>query len=200
MIGLTKLIKSRNQSLLSLRKCFSVELVNDFLASKGYDSQVIKGIIDAFPNKNPRMKDIEALGEAGLKSLAEAVKNELKRNHHQSTIPEISIHIEAPHQKVFLDLKVREGDSFYQLARHNEEVSELLECACSGIAACSTCHVIVDPEYFIRLPPAEENELDMLDLAWGVTETSRLGCQIRFNKAIDGLRVTIPEEANNLFS
>jgi 2Fe-2S ferredoxin len=51
-----------------------------------------------------------------------------------------------------------------------------LEHACGGNCACTTCHVIVKSG-FERLPEAEEEELDLLDKAPGLTATSRLGCQ-----------------------
>ena len=67
-----------------------------------------------------------------------------------------------------------------------------LEGTCEGQLACATCHVIVDPDDFARLPPASEDEEDMLDLASGATRTSRLACQIRLDEALDGLTVQIP--------
>ena len=67
-----------------------------------------------------------------------------------------------------------------------------LEGTCEGQLACATCLVIVDPGDFARLPPAREDEEDMLDLAPGATRTSRLACQIRLDEALDGLTVQIP--------
>jgi len=67
-----------------------------------------------------------------------------------------------------------------------------LEGTCEGQLACATCHVIVDPDDFARLPPASEDEEDMLDLAPGATRTSRLACQIRLDETLDGLTVQIP--------
>lgn len=67
-----------------------------------------------------------------------------------------------------------------------------LEGTCEGQLACATCHVIVDPDDFARLPLASEDEEDMLDLAPGATRTSRLACQIRLDAALDGLTVQIP--------
>ena len=63
---------------------------------------------------------------------------------------------------------------------------------CGGVCACSTCHVIVDPEWHELLREASEDEEDMLDLACGLTATSRLGCQIRLTPALDGLTVALP--------
>jgi 2Fe-2S ferredoxin len=62
-----------------------------------------------------------------------------------------------------------------------------LEGACEGSLACSTCHVIVDQEDFERLKEPTEDEEDMLDLAFGLTHTSRLGCQIIITEELDGL-------------
>lgn len=73
-----------------------------------------------------------------------------------------------------------------------------IEGACEGSLACSTCHVIVDPEWFGALDEATEDEEDMLDLAFGLTETSRLGCQIVVTDELDGLVVTLPEETRSL--
>lgn len=67
-----------------------------------------------------------------------------------------------------------------------------LEGACEGSLACATCHVIVEPEWFEKLDEASENEEDMLDMAFGVTATSRLGCQIRMSDELDGLVVKLP--------
>ncbi len=73
-----------------------------------------------------------------------------------------------------------------------------IEGACEGGMACSTCHVIVAADWFDRLDPASEEEEDMLDMAFGLTRTSRLGCQITMTDELDGLIVTLPSETNNL--
>jgi ferredoxin len=73
-----------------------------------------------------------------------------------------------------------------------------LEGTCEGQMACSTCHVIVAPEDFSRLPPALEEEEDMLDLAVGATRTSRLACQIVLAPELDGLTVRIPPEHRDM--
>jgi ferredoxin len=72
-----------------------------------------------------------------------------------------------------------------------------LEGACEGQMACSTCHVIVDPEDFKRLPPASEEEDDLVDLAWGVARTSRLACQITLTDELDTLTVRMPGGFHN---
>eukprot|EP01147_Barroeca_monosierra_P000514 gene514-3839_t len=73
-----------------------------------------------------------------------------------------------------------------------------LEGACGGTLACSTCHVIVDQHWFNKLNEAEDEELDMLDLASGLTDTSRLGCQIQLTKDLDGIEVTLPDEQQDM--
>ena len=75
-----------------------------------------------------------------------------------------------------------------------------LEGACEGSLACSTCHDIVDSEWYDTLPDAQEEEEDMLDLAFGLTHTSRLGCQIIMKEELDGLVVTLPPATRNMMS
>ena len=67
-----------------------------------------------------------------------------------------------------------------------------LEGSCEGAMACSTCHVIVAAEDFDRLPPASDDEDDMLDLAAGLSRTSRLACQIVLSDDLDTLTVRMP--------
>jgi ferredoxin, 2Fe-2S len=74
---------------------------------------------------------------------------------------------------------------------------EPLEGACEGVMACSTCHVIVDLEDFAKLPPASEEEEDLLDLAAHATRTSRLACQIVLTADMETLTVRVPPEARN---
>lgn len=74
---------------------------------------------------------------------------------------------------------------------------EPLEGACEGVMACSTCHVIVDAADFAKLPPASEEEEDLLDLAAHATRTSRLACQIVLTDELESLSVRVPPEARN---
>ena len=68
-----------------------------------------------------------------------------------------------------------------------------------SVMACSTCHVIVDPSWYEKVGTPPPEEIDMIDLAYGPTETSRLGCQIKLSIELDGMVVTIPDGANNIF-
>ncbi|XP_066562560.1 adrenodoxin [Amia ocellicauda] len=65
--------------------------------------------------------------------------------------------------------------------------------ACEGTLACSTCHLIFEDDTFKKLEPITDEEMDMLDLAYGLTDTSRLGCQICLRKSLDGMVVRVPE-------
>ena len=73
-----------------------------------------------------------------------------------------------------------------------------LEGACEGAMACSTCHVVVAPDDFARLPPASNDEEDMLDFAYGVTGTSRLACQIWLSDTLESLELRIPGGSANM--
>lgn len=75
-----------------------------------------------------------------------------------------------------------------------------LEGACDGALACSTCHVIVDAHWYTQLEEPSADEDDMLDLAFGLTPTSRLGCQIIISEALNGLRVSIPQQTRHMVS
>ena len=87
------------------------------------------------------------------------------------------------------------GLSLLEIA-HRNDID--IEGACEGSLACSTCHVIVDPEWYPRLEEATEDEEDMLDLAFDLTTTSRLGCQIVMSEELDGLTVKLPAETRNM--
>ncbi len=67
---------------------------------------------------------------------------------------------------------------------------------CGGSVACGTCHVYVDPDWLARLVPPREDEEAMLDQLLHTKPNSRLSCQILWDQALDGLRLTLaqPEE------
>lgn len=69
-----------------------------------------------------------------------------------------------------------------------------IEGTCEGALACATCHVVVDPVWYGKLPPVSDDEADMLDFAEGLTDTSRLSCQITMVEDLDGLTVRVPEQ------
>ncbi|CAN4123158.1 unnamed protein product [Withania somnifera] len=92
-------------------------------------------------------------------------------------------------------IKVPVGMSMLEAAHENDIE---LEGACEGSLACSTCHVIVmDVEYYNKLGDPTDDENDMLDLAFGLTDTSRLGCQVIAKPELDGIRLALPVATRN---
>ena len=88
-------------------------------------------------------------------------------------------------------ISVDEGTTLMEAGRDNNMG---IEGTCGGSLSCATCHVILDQDSFARTGGPSEDEMDMLDLAFGVKETSRLGCQIEISEALDGLTVRVPDE------
>lgn len=84
------------------------------------------------------------------------------------------------------EVEAAEGARLLDVAQADRQP---LEGTCDGVMACATCHVIVDPADFDRLPPASPAEEDMLDLASDATRTSRLACQIFLSSGTLSVRI-----------
>lgn len=91
---------------------------------------------------------------------------------------------------------VRVGANYLRQAQRHEIE---LEGACEGVCACSTCHVIFDDDVYDSLPEPSEEEDDMLDQAFGLTATSRLGCQVVVQKEHEGISITLPKATRNFY-
>ena len=113
-------------------------------------------------------------------------------------------------QKITVHFRKKSGKTFSGVGTVGENLLDVVVNnnldfdgfgACEGTLACSTCHLILSQEDYDRLPnvPTDE-ELDMLDLAYGLTDTSRLGCQVRLTKELDGMTVDVPEGINDVRS
>ncbi|RED53642.1 2Fe-2S iron-sulfur cluster-binding protein [Aestuariispira insulae] len=89
------------------------------------------------------------------------------------------------------EVEAEVGKSVMEVAMDNEID---IESACEGSLACATCHLVVDPDWFGKIEPAGEDETDMLDLAFGLTPTSRLSCQISVTDDMDGITFSVPED------
>ncbi|KAJ1949175.1 mitochondrial matrix iron-sulfur protein [Linderina pennispora] len=89
-----------------------------------------------------------------------------------------------------------EGTNLMELAHENDVE---LEGACEGACACSTCHVILPEEIFDNLEEPTDEENDMLDLAFGLTDTSRLGCQVELTAEMEGMRIKLPSATRNFY-
>jgi len=87
------------------------------------------------------------------------------------------------------------GDSLLDIA---QDLDLDVEGACEGSMACSTCHMIIDSNYYEKLKTPSDEEEDLLDITFGVTMTSRLGCQVIITQAMDGMVVVLPEATQNM--
>ncbi|WFD33531.1 mitochondrial matrix iron-sulfur protein [Malassezia cuniculi] len=93
-------------------------------------------------------------------------------------------------------VEANEGDDILSVA-HEYDIE--LEGACEGSIACSTCHVILEEDAYYQLEEPGDDENDMLDLAFGLTDTSRLGCQVRLTRELDGMTVQLPAATRNMY-
>lgn len=164
--------------------------------------------------------------DAGLDKLVEAVRLDLARKQGRRPItlhcvpanawksseddaPDFStLEGETPEERRIMrsrafTIQAMTGLSLTDVAKFGDgdgaaELGECIECACAGIMACSTCHVVIDPEWFDLVGPPSEEEQDMLDLAYAPRNTSRLGCQIQLEESMDGMVIRLPKGANNI--
>ena len=81
------------------------------------------------------------------------------------------------------------GLSVMEIAKKN---GIAIEGACGGCLSCSTCHIIVHPDWYEKLNKIKENEEEVLDLVFDLQKTSRLSCQILITKELNGLIVALP--------
>lgn len=93
------------------------------------------------------------------------------------------------------EVTAKPGLSLMEAARDNNVPGILAECG--GSCSCSTCHVYVDADWFAKLPPAADMEVDLLDFAYDYDPTrSRLSCQVKVTADMDGMTVHVPEKQN----
>ncbi|EKM75883.1 hypothetical protein AGABI1DRAFT_63915 [Agaricus bisporus var. burnettii JB137-S8] len=108
----------------------------------------------------------------------------------------IKVHFKDSKGTLIKTVEGNEGDDLLDVA-HEYDID--LEGACEKSLACSTCHVILTPDVYDKLPEPEDDENDMLDMAFGLTETSRLGCQVKLTKELDGMTAVLPSATRNMF-
>ncbi|OIR58863.1 MAG: 2Fe-2S ferredoxin [Amphiamblys sp. WSBS2006] len=89
----------------------------------------------------------------------------------------------------------RSGETLLSALQRN---NIFIEGACGGVCACATCHVVIDRKTFGRLQPASEREEDMLENAYGRTQTSRLACQVPVDKSTAGMAAEVPGKSRNI--
>jgi ferredoxin len=95
--------------------------------------------------------------------------------------------------------KLVEGETGETLLVNAHKNGIDLEGACDGSAACSTCHVILPEDLYDKQPPATADEEDMLDLAFGLTPTSRLGCQLKLSNSFENSKIQLPSASVNMY-
>ena len=219
-----------------------------FLLSLGYSEAISNGIINALLQNGITPSSLfnmikglagryEVGEDGGLEALAASVKTELEKERGKSIVkiwclPPTAwspskeaggLPIVNSMERAFA-VEALEGMTLtdivnYGTGDNSDVLGEYLECACSGIMACSTCHVVIHPDWYRAkseeeddkecstlnhsvdtksIGPPSEAELDMIDLAYEPQLTSRLGCQIKITKELDGLVVLLPSGSNNL--
>jgi len=194
----------------------------------GHEKDVAKGVLDALKQSGvsggPALLAMvrslagrwEVDEDAGLEALVESVTVELARSKGKKTV---SVWIlpanawasrEGDDESVIEDdfkraFKVEgfEGMTLTDVAKFGDGegagvLGEMIECSCSGIMACSTCHVVVHPDWCEKVGHPEEAEMDMIDLAYNAQETSRLGCQIVLKPDLENAIFKVPRGANNM--
>ncbi|GKY93812.1 hypothetical protein MPSEU_000348400 [Mayamaea pseudoterrestris] len=149
-----------------------------------YKRPVCRAYTTIAPSKQPRRPAKALTGKASIHPANQV------RFFSTSEVKDVQIvYVEADGKKRLAAAKV--GENLLDVAHEN---SIELEGACGGELACSTCHLIFDQGTYDTLPPMTEEEQDMLDLAFEVTDTSRLGCQVKVTEAFDGITVRIPDD------
>jgi 2Fe-2S ferredoxin len=185
----------------------------DLTFAKEASRDIARGVVDALakPEWGAGSAGVLALAtrlagrwevgeDAGLLSLAKAIERERAAADGRKLV---SFIVHPPRGEAF-ECEAHEGMSLKDVAEHGEGpgaelLGEMLECACSGVMACSTCHVHVDGAWLSAAGAPSEEEEDMLDLAFDRRDSSRLGCQLVLAPQLDGLVVRLPDGANNMF-
>tara|TARA_Y100000996_G_C22271725_1_gene540283 strand:+ start:130 stop:543 length:414 start_codon:yes stop_codon:yes gene_type:complete len=131
-----------------------------------------------------------------LKPILYGLKNNYFKNHKLTNYRVLSsININFINKQKKIQCKGEEGTTLLRVALDNDIP---IEASCGGLQSCSTCHVYVDSEYIEKIPLADENEEDILDMVDDLKDTSRLACNIAITKDLDGITLTLPETVLNL--
>lgn len=186
----------------------------DFLISLGHNPTICNEVIKVLQRNgitnNALLPTLQTLAgrwevgeDNGLNNIILSVKNDIANKLGKSRV---TFNITPPgftnYNRVF-SITTYEGMTITDVAKHGgsasaKQLAQYIECACSGVMACSTCHVIVNDKWFDLVGPPDEDEQDMIDLAFKPTPTSRLGCQLVLSKKLDGLLIHLPTHTNNI--
>lgn len=199
-----KLINCIRKTRTSFRVIGSIRSLStpqEYLLSKGYSKDTAHAMLNemAQSGMSVSVSTLESFGASGLKSLAESVEEAAKREK-EAKEASVNVVVHVPSENLTLNVKARSGETLLDASYRNKDFGAHLEWSCGGNAACSTCHVFVNEKHLSLLEPPDDSELDMLDMAWGVSDNSRLACQIIIPDDCDSLEITIPEESNDFYS
>ena len=100
------------------------------------------------------------------------------------------LHVKVICNKKTKKIIAKEGETVMEVTR-NENFE--IEGSCEGSMACSTCHIIVSDKWYDKLEPPGLEEIEMLELLPNYDKRSRLGCQIRLTKSLNGITIRLPE-------
>lgn len=185
-----------------------------FIVERGYAPEVAEGVVAALSAPGSGVSPgglldmVKMLGgrpeigeDAGLEPLAKSVELELARQRGREVV---HFTFMPPGGGDPIACEGLAGMSLKEVAEHGDGegaaiLAEFLECACSGVMACSTCQVYVHPEWSGKVGEPGDAELDMLELAHEPRDNSRLGCQLKLAPELEGLQIEIPGGANNMF-
>ncbi|KAG0058154.1 hypothetical protein BGZ90_005099 [Linnemannia elongata] len=103
----------------------------------------------------------------------------------------------GPGEGFAVNFIMQDGEEISVQAHEGESLLDVAWANDIDIEACSTCHLILDPDSYSKLEEPTDEENDMLDLAFGLTDTSRLGCQVLMNKELDGIVAKLPSMTRN---
>lgn len=194
----------------------------------GHDQDVAKGVLDALKQSGisggPALLSMvrslagrwEVDEDAGLEALVESVTVELARSTGKKLVTvwilpssgwaskEGQTEETNPDDfKRAFKVEGFEDMSLTDVAKFGDGegadvLGEMIECSCSGIMACSTCHVVIHSDWYEKVGEPPEAEMDMIDLAYNAQDTSRLGCQIILKPNLQNAIFKIPRGANNM--
>jgi 2Fe-2S ferredoxin len=173
-----------------------------WLEQKGYTSIQLETLLKALQqyNMQPSVSLLESLGKKGIQDFLDSIAREEQLKMKNTNTKQIQVNIiTSTHPMKRFSFQARIGQTLKDCMEENQELRMYLECACGGIAACSTCHLYVHEPYFKKIPAITSEEEDMLDLAADVTPHSRLGCQIVLDESCEGITFQIPPSVHNLY-
>mmetsp|Transcript_9596 Transcript_9596/g.12606 ORF Transcript_9596/g.12606 Transcript_9596/m.12606 type:complete len:197 (-) Transcript_9596:221-811(-) len=175
--------------------CFS-QSTHDLLVEFGVNENKTEAVLSELSKTGLSTSEIpsfiKTIGSSGLQDFVAAVDRVSKNKD----LPLVSLNIHVPKENLTFKVSGVTGESLRDISQESD-LGSYLECACSGVMACSTCHVILDKSLFDRLDPPCEAELDMLDLAYEPQEISRLGCQLILSNEFENATIIIPNGVNN---